>query len=159
MSPNTAAASIIPAAKPKIAAYHFTTLVPNLGVVGVGDGRSFIMADLPGLIEGAAEGAGLGIQFLKHVERTKVIVHIVDMSATDGRDPVEDFNKEGFYCYPILVGKKRVFVYFKDRYMSLALALSNLFEHDDNYKDNKPDIVILFGSNTKLKLSSVISSA
>jgi GTP-binding protein len=78
-------------AKPKIAAYHFTTLVPNLGVVGVGDGRSFIMADLPGLIEGAAEGAGLGIQFLKHVERTKVIVHIIDMSATDGRDPVEDY--------------------------------------------------------------------
>ena len=83
--------SVVSAAKPKIAAYHFTTLVPNLGVVGVGDGRSFIMADLPGLIEGAAEGAGLGIQFLKHVERTKVIVHIVDMSATDGRDPVEDY--------------------------------------------------------------------
>lgn len=83
--------SVVSAAKPKIAAYHFTTLVPNLGVVGVGDGRSFIMADLPGLIEGAAEGAGLGIQFLKHVERTKVIVHIVDMSATDGRDPIEDY--------------------------------------------------------------------
>ena len=83
--------SVVSSAKPKIAAYHFTTLVPNLGVVGVGDGRSFIMADLPGLIEGAAEGAGLGIQFLKHVERTKVIVHIVDMSATDGRDPVEDY--------------------------------------------------------------------
>ena len=64
-------------------------------------------------------------------------------------NPVEDFNKEGFYCYPILVGKKRVFVYFKDRYMSLALALSNLFEHDDEYKNNKPDIIILFGSDTK----------
>ena len=83
--------SVVSKAKPKIAAYHFTTLVPNLGVVGVGDGRSFIMADLPGLIEGAAEGAGLGIQFLKHVERTKVIVHIIDMSATDGRDPVQDY--------------------------------------------------------------------
>lgn len=83
--------SVVSKAKPKIAAYHFTTLVPNLGVVGVGDGRSFIMADLPGLIEGAAEGAGLGIQFLKHVERTKVIVHIIDMGATDGRDPVEDY--------------------------------------------------------------------
>ena len=64
-------------------------------------------------------------------------------------NPVEGLDKDGFYCYPILVGKKRVFVYFKDRFMSLALALSNLFEHDDNYKDNKPDIVILFGSNTK----------
>ncbi len=64
-------------------------------------------------------------------------------------NPVEGLDKEGFYCYPILVGKKRVFVYFKDRYMSLALALSNLFEHDDEYKNNKPDIIILFGSNTK----------
>ena len=64
-------------------------------------------------------------------------------------NPVQGLDKEGFYCYPILVGKKRVFVYFKDRYISLALALSNLFEHDDNYKDNKPDIIILFGSNTK----------
>lgn len=85
--------SVVSKAKPKIAAYHFTTLHPNLGVVGVGDGRSFIMADLPGLIEGAAEGAGLGIQFLKHIERTRVIVHIVDMSATDGRNPVEDYYK------------------------------------------------------------------
>ena len=64
-------------------------------------------------------------------------------------NPVEGLDNEGFYCYPILVGKKRVFVYFKDRYISLALALSNLFEHDDDYKDNKPDIIILFGSNTK----------
>ena len=64
-------------------------------------------------------------------------------------NPVEGLDNEGFYCYPILVGKKRVFVYFKDKYISLALALSNLFEHDDNYKDNKPDIIILFGSNTK----------
>lgn len=85
--------SIVSKAKPKIAAYHFTTLHPNLGVVGVGDGRSFIMADLPGLIEGASDGAGLGIQFLKHVERTRVIVHIIDMSATDGRVPADDYFK------------------------------------------------------------------
>ena len=83
--------SIISKAKPKIADYHFTTLAPNLGVVETKDHRSFVMADLPGLIEGASQGVGLGHQFLRHIERTKVIVHVVDMSATDGRDPYEDY--------------------------------------------------------------------
>ena len=83
--------SITSKAKPKIADYHFTTLAPNLGVVETKDHRSFVMADLPGLIEGASQGVGLGHQFLRHIERTKVMVHVVDMSATDGRDPYEDY--------------------------------------------------------------------
>lgn len=83
--------SAVSKARPKIAAYHFTTIVPNLGMVEVKDGRSFVMADLPGIIEGAHEGAGLGLQFLRHIERCRVIVHIIDMAATDGRDPYQDY--------------------------------------------------------------------
>lgn len=80
-------------AKPKIANYHFTTLKPNLGVVAVDGIEPFIMADIPGIIEGAAEGVGLGIQFLKHIERTRLLIHIVDISGIEGRDPFEDFIK------------------------------------------------------------------
>ena len=83
--------SVVSSAKPKIAEYHFTTIVPNLGMVETEDGRSFVMADLPGLIEGASEGVGLGHQFLRHIERTRVIVHVIDMAATEGRDPFEDY--------------------------------------------------------------------
>lgn len=85
--------SVVTSAKPKIASYQFTTLVPNLGMVQLDDGRDFVLADLPGLIEGASDGVGLGIQFLRHVERTRVVLHLVEMDNQTGRDPFEDYQQ------------------------------------------------------------------
>jgi len=105
--------SIITAAKPKIADYHFTTLEPNLGVVFVDEENSFVIADIPGLIEGAHEGVGLGHEFLKHVERTRLLVHIIDMSGIEGRNPYDDFitiNNELVKYNEKLAGRKQIVV-------------------------------------------------
>jgi len=118
--------SKVSAAKPKIAAYHFTTLTPNLGVVRVGENRSFVIADLPGLIEGASLGEGLGIKFLKHIERTRVIAHIIDMGSVEGRDPIEDYkiiNKELESFNKSILNKPQIIVANK---MDMPGALENL---------------------------------
>lgn len=85
--------SVVSQAKPKIGDYHFTTLIPNLGVVSMGEGNSFVLADIPGLIEGASDGIGLGHEFLRHVERCRMLIHIVDVSGSEGRNPIDDFEK------------------------------------------------------------------
>ncbi|KRL20229.1 GTPase ObgE [Lentilactobacillus kisonensis] len=118
--------SVITSAKPKIAGYHFTTLVPNLGMVRLDDGRDFAVADLPGLVEGASKGVGLGFQFLRHVERTRVILHLVDMSGMEGRDPYEDFlaiNKELSQYDPKILERPQIIVATK---MDLPDSQDNL---------------------------------
>jgi len=117
--------SIVSAAKPKIADYHFTTIEPNLGVVSIDGVDSFVMADIPGLIEGAHEGVGLGHEFLKHVERTRLLIHVVDVSGSEGRDPVEDLkviNEELEKYNPILAKRPQIVVANK----------TDVTESDDN---------------------------
>ncbi len=145
--------SVCSAAKPKIADYHFTTLAPNLGVVGVGDGRSFVMADLPGLIEGASMGAGLGFQFLRHIERTRVIVHIIDISGSEDRNPCDDYvliNKELETYNSRLLKRPQIVVANK---MDLEGAKENL----EIFKKTFPNIEIIpISAYTKDNLSDLL---
>lgn len=123
--------SCVSKAKPKIAAYHFTTLTPNLGVCKSKDGRSFVMADLPGLIEGASTGEGLGDRFLRHIERTRVIAHVIDMSGFEGRDPYDDYviiNKELENFNDKLLNKPQIIIANK---MDMESSLENL----DKFKE------------------------
>lgn len=127
--------SKISASKPKIAAYHFTTLVPNLGVVGTQDNRSFVVADLPGLIEGASLGEGLGDKFLRHIERTRVIAHIIDMSGIEGRDPYDDYviiNKELEAFNPAILKKPQIIIANK---MDMESAHDNLIAFKKKVKE------------------------
>ena len=130
--------SMISRSKPKIAAYHFTTLTPNLGVTKASDGRSFVVADLPGLIEGASEGEGLGDKFLRHIERTRVIAHVIDMSGSEMRDPYEDYlliNNELKEFDPKLLEKPQIIIANK---MDLPEAKENLEE----FKKKVPDVEV-----------------
>ena len=127
--------SMISAAKPKIAAYHFTTLSPNLGVVKTKDNRSFVVADLPGLIEGASLGEGLGDKFLKHIERTRVIAHVIDMSGFEGRNPYDDYqiiNKELENFNKNILDKPQIIIANK---MDIEGADKNLEEFKKKVKD------------------------
>lgn len=127
--PNVGKSTIlasVTSAKPKIANYHFTTLKPNLGVVSIGEGHSYVLADIPGLIEGASEGAGLGHEFLRHVERTRLLLHVIDASGQENRDPVEDFYKinEELKQYSEKLPKKKQIIILNK--MDLPQAQENL---------------------------------
>ncbi|CAH1225482.1 GTPase Obg [Paenibacillus auburnensis] len=135
--------SVVSAAQPKIGAYHFTTITPNLGVVDVGDGRSFVMADLPGLIEGASEGVGLGHEFLRHVERTRIIIHVVDMSGSEGRDPFEDWvliNDELKQYNANLIDRPQIVAANK---MDMPESEANLISFRERVAELRPDMEIM----------------
>ena len=117
--------SVTSNARPKIANYHFTTLFPNLGVIFVDEGVSFVMADIPGIIEGAAEGAGLGHDFLRHIDRCRLLVHVVDVSGSEGRDPVEDFDA-------ICAELKNYSVDLSDRPMIVAANKTDIMDPDSD---------------------------
>lgn len=133
-------------AAPKIANYHFTTLKPNLGVVNIKNLPGFVIADIPGIIEGASEGVGLGLRFLKHIERTRVLIHIVDISGIEGRDPYEDFLK-------INEELKKYSVKLTDRPQIIAANKSDLLYDDDKFLEFKEKVNKL-GFNRVYKISA-----
>jgi GTP-binding protein len=139
--------SVVTKATPKIANYHFTTLSPNLGVVDVPGIKSFIMADIPGIIEGAAEGVGLGIEFLRHIERTRVLIHVVDISGIEGRNPLEDFIK-------INEELKKYDVKLWDRPQIIAANKADML-YDDKLFENFKNEVKKLGYTKVFKISAV----
>lgn len=148
--------SVSSACKPKIADYPFTTLVPNIGVVRVSDGSSFVMADMPGLIEGASLGAGLGIQFLKHIERTRVLIHVVDMAPMDGRDPYDDYlkiNKELENYNPKLLLRPQIIACNK---MDMPEAQDNFNKFKEKVKDVE---IIPISAYTRMNINLLLDKA
>lgn len=152
--------SVVSASKPKIAEYHFTTLTPNLGVVRVGN-DSFVIADLPGLIEGSSEGIGLGDKFLKHASRTKIICHIIDMAAVDGRDPIEDYkiirneiknyNEKLYKKEEIVVANKMDLPSSEENLIKFKKAYPNLNIYEISTVTNKGIKELMYALNEKLK--------
>ena len=146
--------SKVSSSKPKIASYHFTTLTPNLGVVRVRENKSFVMADLPGLIEGASLGSGLGDRFLKHIERTRVIAHVIDMSGSEGRSPIDDYlkiRKELENFNKKLIEKPEIIIANK---MDLESSKENLKQFKEQIKDKK---IFEVSALTNTGLSSVMN--
>lgn len=131
--------SLISSASPKIAAYHFTTLSPNLGVVKLKNGKSFVIADLPGLIEGASSGVGLGVEFLRHAMRTKILAHVIDMGSSEGRNPIDDYKiiRNEIETYSeLLKNKKEIIVANK-------MDLENSQKNIANFKKEFPGLEII----------------
>lgn len=141
--------SMVTKARPKIANYHFTTLSPNLGVVNVKGIQGFVIADIPGIIEGAAEGVGLGLQFLRHIERTRLLIHVVDISGSEGRDPFDDFMK-------INEELKKYSVKLWDRPQIIAANKADMLYDDETFENFKAKLNEL-GYKNVFKISAATS--
>ena len=165
--------SMISKSRPKIANYHFTTLIPNLGVVKAGDGESFVVADIPGLIEGASEGAGLGHDFLRHIDRCRLLVHVIDVSGSEGRDPVEDFDAicEELHNYSIDLGDRPMIVAanktdIMDKAQEIGTYETSILPYEDcctvflpKHPTTKPRLEKILESESKLDCEALIEAA